>query len=60
MVRLQKAIADSGFCSRRKAEEYIINGKVSVNGDVITELGTKVNPGDEIIVDGNAITRQDK
>ena len=52
MVRLQKAIADSGFCSRRKAEEYIINGKVSVNGDVITELGTKVNPGDEIIVDG--------
>lgn len=60
MVRLQKAIADSGFCSRRKAEEYIINGKVSVNGDIITELGTKVNPGDEIIVDGNAITRQDK
>ena len=60
MIRLQKAIADSGFCSRRKAEEYISNGKVSVNGDVITELGTKVNTSDEIIVDGNAITRQDK
>lgn len=60
MIRLQKRISDSGFCSRRKAEEYIIKGKVSVNGDVITELGTKVNESDEIIVDGNAIVNQDK
>ena len=60
MIRLQKAIADSGFCSRRKAEEYIINKKVFVNGELINTLGTKVNSSDEIIVDGNAITYQDK
>ena len=60
MIRLQKAIADSGFCSRRKAEEYIINGKVIVNGEIVTELGTKVNSSDEIMVDGNVITKQDK
>ena len=60
MVRLQKAIADSGFCSRRKAEEYILKGKVFVNGEKITELGSKVEGNEEIIVDGNAISKQDK
>lgn len=60
MVRLQKAIADSGFCSRRKAEEYIVKGKVFVNGERITELGSKVEGNEEIIVDGNAISKQDK
>ena len=60
MVRLQKAIADSGFCSRRKAEEYIVMGKVFVNGERITELGSKVEGNEEIIVDGNAISKQDK
>ena len=57
MVRLQKAIADSGFCSRRKAEEYIVKGKVFVNGEKITELGSKVEGNEEIIVDGNAISK---
>ena len=60
MVRLQKAIADSGFCSRRKAEEYIVKGKVFVNGERITELGSRVEGNEEIIVDGNAISKQDK
>lgn len=60
MIRLQKAISDSGFCSRRKAEEYIINGKVLVNGNLVTELGTKVNSTDEIIVDNNQIVKQEK
>ena len=60
MVRLQKAIADSGFCSRRKAEEYIVKGKVFVNGERITELGSEVEGNEEIIVDGNAISKQDK
>lgn len=60
MIRLQKAIADSGFCSRRKAEEYIKKGKVIVNGQVVTELGTKVASNDEIIVDGNSIAKQEK
>lgn len=60
MIRLQKAIADSGFCSRRKAEEYIERGKVLVNGKIITELGTKVDSKDEIIVDGNELIYEEK
>ena len=60
MIRLQKYIADSGFCSRRKAEEYISKGKVIVNGNLVTELGTKVNVNEEILVDGNSISKQDK
>lgn len=60
MIRLQKAIADSGYCSRRKAEEYISKGKVFVNGNKITELGTKVSEHDEIIVDGNSLASEEK
>lgn len=49
-IRLQKFLANNGVCSRRKAEEYILQGYVKVNGQVVTELGTKVNPEhDEII-----------
>jgi 23S rRNA pseudouridine2605 synthase len=52
-VRLQKAIADSGLVSRRKAEELIAQGRVTVNGRVVHKLGTKVNPAtDHIKVDG--------
>lgn len=43
-VRLQKYLANSGVASRRKCEELILAGKVKVNGQTITELGTKVNP----------------
>ena len=60
MERLQKIIAESGFCSRRKAEEYIKSGLVYVNGEKITELGTKASFGDYIEVDGESITREDK
>ncbi len=52
MERLQKIIANCGYCSRRKAEELIVKGKVRVNGEVITELGTKVNMNDLIEVNG--------
>ena len=45
-MRLQKAIANSGYCSRRKAEEIILAGKVKVNGETITELGVKVGKKD--------------
>src|SRR5690606_2309781 len=52
-IRLQKVIADCGITSRRKAEGYILDGRVMVNGNTVTELGTKVNPHkDEIQVDG--------
>ena len=47
--RLQKYLANSGVASRRKAEEYILAGKVKVNGQIVTELGTKVNPEKDII-----------
>ena len=56
LIRLQKYIADAGICSRRKAEELIVTGKVKVNGERVTELGTKVNLGtDEVSVNGSTI-----
>lgn len=51
MERLQKVIANLGYASRRKAEELIVAGRVKVNGDVITELGTKVKTSDIISID---------
>jgi 23S rRNA pseudouridine2605 synthase len=47
-VRLNRYIANSGVCSRREADELITMGLISVNGKTITELGYKVNPGDEV------------
>ena len=55
MERLQKVIANAGVCSRRKAEDLILQGKVSVNGDIVRELGTKVSSSDEVLVNGKAI-----
>ena len=55
MERLQKVIANLGYTSRRKAEELIINGKVKVNGEVVTELGTKVKNSDTIEVENNIL-----
>lgn len=60
MERLQKIIAESGLTSRRKAEELIISGKVIVNGKVVTELGTKANYTDDILVDGKKIEKEEK
>ena len=57
MERLQKVIANSGYCSRRKAEELISAGKVSVNGEIVKELGTKVEPSDIILVEGAQINK---
>jgi 23S rRNA pseudouridine2605 synthase len=52
-VRLQKVIADAGVASRRKAEELITSGRVTVNGQIIRELGTRVDPDrDHVKVDG--------
>ncbi len=51
MERLQKVIANLGYCSRRKAEQLILEGKVKVNDELITELGYKVKNSDKIIVE---------
>ena len=54
--RLQKVLAHAGVASRRKSEDLIVQGRVSVNGREVTQLGTKVDPGrDEIRVDGQRI-----
>ena len=56
-VRLQKLIAGTGIASRRKAETLITAGRVTVNGKVVTELGTKVDPGrDHVKVDGRHLS----
>lgn len=52
LERLQKVLAHAGIASRRRCEEYILEGRVKVNGSVVTALGTRVRPGvDQIIVD---------
>ncbi len=56
--RLQKVMASCGVASRRKCEEIISQGRVKVNGIVVTELGTKVSKKDMIEVDGKALERQ--
>ncbi len=58
MERLQKVIANCGYCSRRKAEELISQGQVCVNGTIIKELGVKVSATDEITVEGNYLNKQ--
>lgn len=59
--RLQKYLAECGVASRRKCEEIILEGKVSVNGKVVTELGTKIIPGkDKIELNGKEIVSEKK
>ena len=60
MERLQKIIAASGYCSRRKAEELISQGRVSVNGQIIDVLGYKANEGDRIEIDGRPIRKEEE
>jgi 23S rRNA pseudouridine2605 synthase len=52
VIRLQKALADRGVASRRKAEELIVGGRVQVDGELVTALGSKVRPDARIEVDG--------
>lgn len=61
MERLQKVIAQAGIASRRKAEQLISAGRVRVNGETVTELGTKVDEARDVIeVDGRVIKAEDK
>ncbi len=55
-MRLQKYISQAGYCSRRHAEELILSGKVTVNGQTVTQLGTKIDPEkDKVTVDGTPV-----
>jgi len=58
--RLQKYLAECGIASRRKAEELILAGKVKVNGEVVTELGTKINPSKDKVMYNNDIVKAQK
>lgn len=60
MERLQKVIANSGYCSRRKAEELILAGKVYVDGEKVTELGTKISGSEVIVVEGVTLQKEIK
>lgn len=61
LERIQKFIANTGFCSRRKAEELISQGRVKVNGKILTEMGAKIDPEvDEISVDEKVLQKQKK
>jgi 23S rRNA pseudouridine2605 synthase len=57
-VRLNKYIANAGICSRREADKLIEAGAVSVNGKVVTELGTKISPGDKVQYGEQTLSRE--
>ena len=57
-IRLNKAISDSGYCSRREADKLIEKGRVTLNGSIV-KLGDRAMPGDKIHVDGNLISGND-
>ncbi|TNJ43857.1 rRNA pseudouridine synthase [Tamlana fucoidanivorans] len=59
-IRLNKYVANAGVCSRREADVHIATGLVSVNGKVVTEMGYKVKPGDEVRYDGSRISPEKK
>lgn len=58
LIRLNKYIAHSGVCSRREADTMIETGAVKVNGEVVTELGTKVKPTDKVQVGGETLVSE--
>jgi len=60
LIRLNRFIANSGICSRREADTYITAGVVKVNGQTVTELGTKISPTDEVRFDDRLITPERK
>ena len=59
-IRLNKFISNSGICSRREADTYIEHGSVTVNGNLVTEMGYKVQPNDDVRFDGTSISPEKK
>jgi len=59
-TRLNKYIANTGLCNRRKADEYILGGKIKVNGIAVTEMGFKIQPDDEVAFNDRIISAKQK
>ncbi|WP_167614130.1 pseudouridine synthase [Maribellus sediminis] len=59
-MRLNRFIANAGVCSRREADTYIETGLVTINGKLVTQLGTRVMPGDEVRFDGRRLSAEKK
>ena len=59
-IRINKYIASSGVCSRREAEKYILDGKVKVNGQVVSELSTKICSQDKVELDRKQISLEEE
>ena len=60
MERLNKYIASCGICSRRKADDLILQGRVKINNEVVTNLGAQVNSNDVVKVDNKEINKEEK
>lgn len=58
MIRLNKYLADAGICSRREADDLILAGAVTVNGEVVNELGVRVGPEDKVAYGGETLSRE--
>lgn len=56
-IRINKYLSQAGFCSRREADKLLEQGRVTINGEYI-EMGTKVNPGDQVFVDGKRVEKE--
>jgi len=56
-IRINKYLSQAGFCSRREADKLMEQGRVTINGEYI-EMGTKVNPGDKVYVDGKLVEKE--
>ena len=59
-IRLNRFIANSGMCSRREADTYIATGCVTVNGEIVSEMGHKVMPGDSVSFNGKLLSIEKK
>ncbi len=59
-IRLNKFMANAGICSRREADDFILQGLVKVNGKVVTELGTKISHNDTVEYDEKIVTLENK
>jgi len=59
-IRLNKYLANAGICSRREADEFIQAGVVKVNGEVISELGTKITRADEVLFNNQPVQLESK